>query len=57
LGKDAGIFTGTLEEIKADIASVRTLGASEVFFDAAFSPGVRTENDYLRILEEIRRLI
>ncbi len=57
LGKDRGIFSGTLEEIKADIAAVRTLGASEVFFDAAFSPGVRTENDYLRILEEIRRVV
>ncbi len=57
LGKDRWIFSGTLEEIKADIAAVRTLGASEVFFDAAFSPGVRTENDYLRILEEIRRVV
>jgi probable F420-dependent oxidoreductase len=57
LGKDRGIFAGSLEEIKADIASVRTLGASELFFDAAFSPGVRAENDYLRILEEIRRLV
>jgi probable F420-dependent oxidoreductase len=57
LGKDRWIFTGTLEEIKADIAAVRTLGASEVFFDAAFSPGMRTEGDYLRVLEEIRRLV
>lgn len=57
LGKDRGIFAGTLEEIKADIASVRALGASEVFFDAAFSPGVRTVDDYLRILEEIRRAV
>ena len=57
LGKDRWIFSGTLEEIKADVAAVRTLGAHEVFFDAAFSPGVRTENDFLRILEEIRRVV
>ncbi len=57
LGKDRWIFSGTLEEIKADIAAVRALGASEVFFDAVFSPGVRTEDDHLRILEEIRRLV
>lgn len=57
LGKERWIFSGTLEEIKSDIAAVRALGASEVFFDAAFSPGVRTEGDYLRILEEIRRII
>jgi probable F420-dependent oxidoreductase len=57
LGKDRGIFSGTLEEIKADLAAVQTLGASEVFFDAAFSPGVRTEDDYLKILEAIRRMV
>ena len=57
LGKDRWIFSGTLDEIKADIAALRTLGVDEVFFDAAFSPGVRTENDFIRILEEIRRLI
>lgn len=51
------IFTGTLEEIKTDVAAVRALGASEVFFDATFSPGVRTESDHLRILEEIRRIV
>jgi probable F420-dependent oxidoreductase len=57
LGKDRGIFAGTLEEIKADIAAVRTLGAGELFFDAAFSPGVRTGDDYLKILEAIRRMV
>lgn len=57
LGKERWIFSGTLEEIKTDIAAVRTLGAHEVFFDAAFSPGVHAESDFLRILEEIRRIV
>jgi len=54
LGKERRMFSGTLEEIKTDVAAVRALGASEVFFDASFSPGTRTEQDYLRVLEELR---
>ena len=57
LGKERWIFSGTLEEIKADIKAVRTLGATELFFDATFSPGTHSETDFLRILEEIRRMI
>ena len=57
MGKTRPIFSGAPEEIKADINAVRTLGASELFFDATFSPGVRSENDVLRILEDIRRMI
>ena len=57
MGKTRPIFSGAPDEIKADIDAVRTLGASEVFFDANFSPGVRSENDVLRIVEEIRRMI
>lgn len=57
LGKERWLFSGTLDEIKTDIEAVRTLGADETFFDATFSPGVRTEGDFLRILEEIRRIV
>jgi probable F420-dependent oxidoreductase len=57
LGKERWIFSGAPDEIKADIDAVRALGVSELFFDAVFSPGIRTEGDFLRILEEIRRMI
>lgn len=57
LGEKRWIFSGTLEEIKADIAAVKTLGVNEIFFDATFSPGVHSESDVLRILEEIRRVV
>jgi len=57
LGKERGIFSGAPEEIESDIKAVRTLGATELFFDATFSTGTRSENDFLRILEEIRRMI
>ncbi len=57
LGKERWIFSGAPEEIESDIKAVRTLGANELFFDATFSPGTHSENDYLRILEDIRRMI
>lgn len=57
LGKERWIFSGTLAEIKTDVEAVRALGAGEVFFDAGFSPGIRTEQDYLRVLEETRRIV
>jgi alkanesulfonate monooxygenase SsuD/methylene tetrahydromethanopterin reductase-like flavin-dependent oxidoreductase (luciferase family) len=57
MGKTRPIFSGAREEIKADIDAVRALDASELFFDANFSPGVRSENDVLRILEDMRRMI
>lgn len=57
LGKARRIFSGTLEEIKTDIAAVRALGASELFFDAGFLPGMRTEQDYIKVLDEIRHIV
>ena len=51
------LFSGTLEQIKADTNAVRTIGAHELFFDANFSPGVRSETDVLNIVEDIRRMI
>jgi probable F420-dependent oxidoreductase len=57
LGKERSIFSGALEQIESDIKAVRALGATELFFDATFSPGTHSEGDFLRILEEIRRMI
>jgi probable F420-dependent oxidoreductase len=57
LGKERSIFSGASEEIRSDITAVRSLGADELFFDATFSPGTHSEDDFLRILEDIRRMI
>lgn len=57
VGKGRSIFSGSMEDIREDVAAVRALGASEVFFDATFSPGVSTERDFLRISEELRRVL
>jgi len=33
------------------------MGADELFYDATFSPGVRSEHDVLKMVEDIRRMI
>ncbi len=57
LGKDRWIFTGSLEQIKADIDQVRALGATEVFFDPTFSPEGETANAILACMERMRKLV
>jgi len=57
IGKDRGMFSGTLEQIKEDIGAVRAFGANELFFDPIFSPGVHTQDDFLRVMEQVRRLV
>ncbi|HKX19120.1 MAG TPA: LLM class F420-dependent oxidoreductase [bacterium] len=57
VGNDRWIFSGTLAQIKADVEAVRVLGASEIFFDATFSPGMKAEGDFIRVAEELRRAV
>ena len=54
---DRWIFSGTLAQIKADVDAVRALGASEIFFDATFSQGMNAEGDFLKVAEEMRRVV
>jgi len=56
-GKGRWMLTGSLEEIKEDTGAARALGARELIFDATFSPGVRSEADFLRVLDQIRGLV
>ncbi len=56
LGEDRWIFTGSSEQIKADIAATREIGAAELFFDPSFSPdGVSVEGFRSR-MEMVREL-
>lgn len=57
VANDRWIFSGTLPQIKADVEAVRALGASEIFFDATFSQGMNAEGDFLRVAEEMRRVV
>jgi alkanesulfonate monooxygenase SsuD/methylene tetrahydromethanopterin reductase-like flavin-dependent oxidoreductase (luciferase family) len=40
--KDGAIFTGTVDQIKADIDGCKRIGAHEVHFDPTFMPGAQT---------------
>jgi probable F420-dependent oxidoreductase len=57
LGADRWIFSGSLDQIKADIERVRDLGAHELFFDPTFSPDGETADAFLACMERIRRLV
>jgi probable F420-dependent oxidoreductase len=56
LGADRTIFSGTLEQVKEDVAACREIGAHEVFFDPTFSRGAQKLDQWLRLMEEVRKL-
>ena len=56
LGEDRWIFTGSTDQIKADIAATRELGAAELFFDPTFSPDGVSVEGFLSRMEQIREL-
>jgi len=47
-------FTGRLEDIAQDISLTKKLGAEELLLDVQFSPDVKTTDDILKRMEEIR---
>ena len=53
---DRFIFVGSDAQIAADIAACRDLGATEVFFDLQFAPGVATAGDHVAWVERLRGL-
>jgi alkanesulfonate monooxygenase SsuD/methylene tetrahydromethanopterin reductase-like flavin-dependent oxidoreductase (luciferase family) len=56
LGDDRATFCGTPEQIAADIAETREIGATELIFDATFDPEVRSAEDLLERLELFAQL-
>lgn len=57
LPKERMIFSGTLEQIKEDAIACREIGAHELFFDPAFSPGAQSLNHWLTLMEQLRKLV
>ncbi len=57
LGEDRWIFAGSLDQIKADIAAMRALRVSELFFDPLFSPGMTTLTSFLACMKQMRALV
>lgn len=55
--KDRAFFSGTLTQIKDDIASVKAYGPDELILDPTFSPDSQNEQSFLRNMEEIRGLL
>jgi probable F420-dependent oxidoreductase len=49
-------FTGTLEQIAADVKEARRIGVSELLFDVQFSPGINTADDIVRRMEQLKEL-
>ena len=55
--KDRGFCSGTMAQIKEDIASVKSYGPDELILDPTFSPDTQNEQAFLRNMEEIRKLL
>jgi alkanesulfonate monooxygenase SsuD/methylene tetrahydromethanopterin reductase-like flavin-dependent oxidoreductase (luciferase family) len=53
LGDDRMIFTGTLDQVSADVAAAREIGTTELMFDVTFDPGVESVEDILRLMEDL----
>jgi len=57
LGKDRVIFTGTMEQIKEDTDACKQIGAHEVHFDPGFEEGKASLEGWLRLMEQLRKLV
>ncbi len=56
LGPRRAVFTGSLDEIAADIAATRSIGAHGIILDAQGAPQARTIEGLLHLMEALREL-
>jgi len=54
LGNERAIFSGSFEQITDDVRGCAKIGASEVFFDPAFSPGGQSLDRWLSLLDRLK---
>ena len=57
LGDDRFIFTGSSDQVRADIAAVREMGAAETHFDPSFSPEGESLEGFLSQMEKVKELV
>ena len=57
LGKERSLFSGTLDQIKEDIAGCRNIGAHEIHFDPTFMQGGQVLDRWLAVMEQMRKLV
>jgi probable F420-dependent oxidoreductase len=53
---DRASFAGSWDQIRADVAAVREIGAHEVHFDPQFSPGVEDVASMLAMMRRLREM-
>jgi len=56
-GRERMIFTGTLDQIKADIAACNKIGAHEMFLVPAFTTGGQSVDRWLALMEQFRKSV
>ena len=56
IGGDRASFCGTPEQIAADVAATREIGADELIFDATFDPAVRSADDIFERMQLVMEL-
>src|SRR5262245_19528328 len=57
LGKERMIFSGTIDQIKEDVAGCREIGAHELFFDPTFMRDAESLEQRLVLMEKVRELV
>ena len=56
-GKDRQLCSGTLAQVKDDIASIKAYGPYELILDPTFSSDSQNETGFLRNMEELRKTL
>ena len=54
LGEDRWAFSGSLDQIKADIKAAEANGVDELFFDPTFSPAGATVEGFLDLMQKLK---
>ncbi len=57
LGKERSLFSGSVDQIKEDIAGCRNIGAHEIHFDPTFMKGGQALDRWLAVMEQMRKLV
>ncbi|MBZ5683997.1 MAG: LLM class F420-dependent oxidoreductase [Acidobacteriia bacterium] len=57
IDKERNIFCGSCDQIAEDVKGCAKIGAKEVFFDPAFSPGGQSLDRWLSLLEQLRGMM
>ena len=56
MGENRWVYTGTPDEIKADIRATKDIGAHEIQFDPSFSPAGESMGGFMRTMEQVREM-